>query len=1032
MANFEVERSIIAKQNRRRMAEVWADIYSQRQPINNIEACVTGPGKTIEAPPASGWKPFEVHDRWGGFDQTTWFRMTARIPASMKGQRVVALVHPGGESLAYVNGVPTQGLDNNRDAILLTPEAKGGETFEILLESVPSTRFDNHWNFDYADIAVMHPEIWDFFWDVRVAGEACLELPKNDRVRMRLFDCIDAAIKTIDIAQRGAPPYYESIRKAQKVLHKGLREFSHAPGMGRLILTGHSHIDTAWLWPLRETKRKCGRTFSTVLNYMRQYPDYRFSCSQPVQYEWIKEYFPALFSEIKQRVKEGRWEPNGCFWVEPDLNVPSGESLVRQAVYGNRFFHSEFGVHSRVAWLPDTFGYCWGLPQILKKAQVDYFVTSKIHWNQFTTFPYTTFRWEGTDGSQVMAVRPWDYNGRVEPKNLIRQWEQNQQKDRCETFLFPFGWGDGGGGPTPEMLEEGKRLADMPGVPRCEFGTVTGCLEAMAAECPEEKLPVWNGELFFELHRGCQTTQARTKRNNRKLEILLHEVEFLNTLAMLHGGVYEQEAIYGAWKNLLTNQFHDILPGTSITEVYQEADTSYAKAFAALENVRERALHHLAAQIDLAGEGRPLIVINALSWARDGLAEVQAELPEGPFHVVDASGEPVACQVSATGKLLLQTNEVPPLGYAVYRILPGDSVSHVPGMLKVSEKGIENAALRVKFDKNGHISSCFDKLEDREVLPEGTRGNVLQMFEDMPCDWEAWDIDFNFEQKQWGFGAPAKIKVVEKGPLRGVVRFTYKTERSTLTQDVVLTAASERIEFQTHVDWHEKRTLLKAAFPVDVRSSRATYEIQFGAIERPTHRNRDSDLAQFEAPAQRWADLSEGGYGVSLLNDCKYGYDITGNVLRLSLLRSPTDPDATADEGEHRFTYALYPHQGDWRCGTAPEAAELNTPLQAYAPAPMAEPASGALASSGSLAHVDADHVVLDTVKRAEDSNAVILRLYEAYGQRGPVAVTLERAPKKVTECDLMEENDEATQVKGNMIQLYIKPFELRTFKVVF
>jgi alpha-mannosidase len=1028
MPSFEAERNIIMHQIMARLREVLATVFTGRQSAGNVECVVTGPMKGPERAPKSGYRPFEVPGYWGGADETTWFRFKARVPASMKGREVLAFVRLGGSgSLAFVDGRPVTGLDPNRDFIPLTPNAKGGETFEITIEAAPHTEHPEKQRFEYADIAACNPAPWSFFWDATTALSVYQELPENNAPRMRLLDLLDRTVKMVDLNTADAAVYEASLRKAGAALKKGLKEFPSTHGTGRMNLVGHSHIDTAWLWPIRETRRKIGRTFSTVLTMMERYPEYRFSCSQPVQYEWMQTHYPELYKEVKKRVKEGRWEPLGCFWVEPDLNVPSGESLIRQTVYGNRFFRKEFGVHSRVAWTPDTFGYCWTLPQILKRAQVDYFATTKLNWNQFTEVPYNFFVWEGTDGSEVTALKYWEYNGQITPGNIRKQWDLHAQKDKTENFLFSYGFGDGGGGPTAEMLETGMRLADITGVPKCEFTTVETAIDRMVAECPPDQLPRWNGELYFELHRACQITQARNKRHNRKCELLLRDNELLGVAAMLTGGKYDADTLYDCWKTVLTNQFHDILPGSSVNEVYRDTDREYADVTARLTALRDAALGHLARQADTSGEGIPFLVANTLSWSRQGHVEVRVTLPKGPFGVVDETGAPVPFQKTADGALLVETNPLPPLGYAVYRVVPGGTPGAAP-LLKVSARGLENESLKIRFAKDGTLASVYDKENGREVLAPGAKGNQLQLFEDRPFMHDAWDIDFNFEEHMWTPGAPESVTVVEEGPVRATVRMVWKTGRSAITQDVVLHARSSRVEFRTHVDWHERRTLLKAAFPVDIRSSRATYEIQFAAVERPTHHNRASDLAQFEGPAQRWADLSEGDYGVSLLNDCKYSYDIHNNLMRISLLRSPVLPDPTADEGEHLFTYALYPHAWDWRNGTVEEGHDLNTPLLAVA----AAASKGSLPAAGSLAAIDSEHVVIDTVKKAEDSDAVIVRLYEDLGQRGDAEITFGQAPKKVTECDLMEENDTPVQVKGSTATLSVKPFEIRTLKVVF
>ncbi|MCP4642767.1 MAG: alpha-mannosidase [bacterium] len=1028
MPTYEAQRKVLAEQIRIRLSEIRSTIYSHREPIRSLRACITGPGKGPEAPPASGWEAFEARCSWGGFDQTTWFKMRATVPKSMRGHRVVALVRPGGESLAYVNEEPVQGLDNNRDMLLLVERAKGGEKFDILLESVPSTQHDTHHAFQYADLAVMHQDVWDFYWDLHTAMQAWELLPQNFAPQRQLLDLLNRCAKMVDALPRDEPAYYESIALAQKALRQGLKTFEQSHGMGHLTLTGHSHIDTAWLWPKRETQRKCGRTFSTVLALMDRYPEYHFSCSQPAQYAWLKEQRPELYDKIRRHVRGGRWEPNGCFWVEPDLNVPSGESLVRQAVYGNRFFREEFGLHSRVAWTPDTFGYCWTLPQILRRAQVDFFVTGKLYWNQFTAFPHSHFMWEGTDGSRIRSVLPDNYNGDPEPRQILSQWDNNKQKELAEEFLFPFGYGDGGGGPTAEMIERGKRLKNVIGLPKCEFGKVQDALDRMAKQCPAEQLPVWNGELYFELHRGCQTSQARTKRNNRKCEYALRDAEFLSALSLLHGGTYDADTLYNAWTMVLTNQFHDILPGTSINEVYATADEEYAQVLEQLARVRSGAVSHVSDQIDTSGEGQAVVVFNSLSWVRTDVASVRLDNEDGPVRAVSPDGTDVPCQRGADGALVFEARDVPPLGYAVYRVLQGEAEHPAESTLAASPSEMENDCIRVTFDAMGRLSSVYDKTEEREVLPEGTAANTIQLFEDRPSCWEAWDIDYDFEEKMWEPGAPESIEVIESGPVRAVVRIIRTTDLSTITQDVTLYAGSPRLDFVTHVDWHDRRTLMKAAFPVDVRSDHATFEIQFGALNRPTHANRDADLAQFEVPAQKWADLSEGDYGASLLNDCKYGYDVKDNVLRISLLRAPLEPDKHADEGEHTFTYSLYPHGADWRNGTVQQGLELNVPIIAA----TARSAEGERPPQGALAAVDAENVIIDTVKRAEDSDDIIVRLYEAYGQRGPVMLTLDRPPRKVTECDLMEENDTPVDVQGANVRFTIKPFEIRTFKVRF
>ncbi len=459
MPHFDVEWQIQGRQIGQRLDEIYRSMYNNRTPIKVWEAVEIGQKQGPSEPPSTGWKPFEIGSIWGGKDITVWFRTEFSIPDSMAGKRVAVLIKPGGESLAYINGKPCQGLDNNRDEIVLVEKAKGDEKFEMMLESYSSARFDERYAFQYADLVTIDFDIQKFYWDARVAFDVLQVLKQGSAPQLRLLDLLNKVIKQVEIGYIGEERYKASILKAHKELETGLEEFQQSSGMGSLLLCGHSHIDTAWLWPLRETQRKCGRTFSSVLKYMEEYPYYHFSQSQPQLYEYTKKYYPSLYEEIKKRVKEGRWEPVGATWVEQDSNISSGESLVRQLLYGNRFFRKEFGIHSRTCWLPDAFGFCWSLPQILKKSGVDFFATTKIDWSQYNKFPYSLFLWQGIDGTKIFSVMPpLNYNGSLSVKDCVAQWEQFKQKDVSDEVLYSFGYGDGGGGPTKQMLEIGARL----------------------------------------------------------------------------------------------------------------------------------------------------------------------------------------------------------------------------------------------------------------------------------------------------------------------------------------------------------------------------------------------------------------------------------------------------------------------------------------------------------------------------------------------------------------------------------------------
>jgi alpha-mannosidase len=762
---------------------------------------------------------------------------------------------------------------------------------------------------------------------------------------------------------------------------------------------------------------------------MDQYPDYVYFQSQPQLYEWVKENQPQMWERIKRQVKAGKWELNGAAWVEQDTNVPSGESHVRQFLYGNRFFRKEFGVHTRVFWLPDCFGFSFSLPQIIKKAQIDAFATTKLSSNEYNEFPYDLFRWRGLDGTELLTYQlPWEW--RVEPAALLAHWNRFKQKTATDEIPLTFGLGDGGGGPTTEMIENGRRLANLKGFPKAQFGSFQGHFDHLNKTLNWDDLPVFNDELYYEKHRGCQTAQARTKRNNRKSEVSLHDAEFLASCATRMGATYPQDELYSAWKLVMLNQFHDILPGSSIAQVYEDADRDYATARNTVRAVTDAAVQTLAEKIDTAGEGDAVIVWNTLGWRRTDVATVRVPSGDGAeWCVFDHKGKPVASQPVTVGDgaaaLVFEAKNLPSLGYSVYRLKRSPSIA--AGKLKATSESLENAYFSIRFAKDGSISRIFDKKMRREVLANHARGNDLIVFEDYPAGADAWDIDFNFDEKSAAIREAVSIEVTETGPVRATVRIVKKTAKSTITQDVSIWSILPRIDFQTSVEWNEKHKLLKAAFPVDVLSRKATYEIQFGAIERPTHRSSPVDRARFEVTGHKWIDLSEGDYGVSLLNDSKYGFDVKENTMRISLLRSSVSPDPHADEGHHDFAYSLYPHAGGWQdAGTVQRGHEFNAPLVCW----LEKAHGGALPPMWSLVETDAPGLVIDTVKKAEDSDAIVVRTYESHGGRTEARLKFYAPPSSVTECDLMEENDVPVDLNGNTVTFEAKPWEIRSFKV--
>jgi alpha-mannosidase len=930
--------------------------------------------------------PFKVGDRWGPPWSTTWFHVRGRSPDRWAGQHVVALIDlgfdgPTGftcEALAWKDGRPWRGVDLNHRwlplsgsevdfyleaaanprAILAGPDDAPSM---IDMRKLPSPAFALR----QAELRRQLPELRRVALDFKVLLELVPAMPDGER-RSELIEALNR------FAQDSDPTHLASaLSRPSSSTHV-------------ISAVGHAHIDTAWLWPVREARRKCTRSFSTALALMEEYPDYRFACSQPAQYAWMKDMYPDIYRRIGEKVATGQWEPVGAMWVEPDCNLPSGEALVRQLLHGKRFFMKEFGYETKEVWLPDVFGYPASLPQLIKEAGCDYFLTQKLSWNETNKPAHSTFMWEGIDGTSVFThFPPADtYNGDFSAGQVVRSAANFKDGARSSRSLYLFGWGDGGGGPEPDMIEAARRLRNLEGAPRVELERAGDFFAKAAAEAHD--LTTWVGELYFELHRGTYTSQSRTKRLNRRAEQALREAEVWSVAAARGYPVGELEV---AWKRLLLNQFHDILPGSSIDWVYEDAERD-------LEEVIETAGGlTAAAQSAIAGGGSNVAVFNVSSHARR--------------EVVDVGGR-------------LAIVEAPASGWAVQGPTTGSETHGVT----VAGRTMENELLRVEWDEQGLLTSIWDKEARRQVLAAGARGNLLQLHVDNPSRWDAWDIDADYRSSVTDVVELAAQDAEVTGPLRAAVHFSREFGGSTLEQRMVLDAGSRVLRFETEIDWQETHKLLKVAFPVAVRSSRATYEIQFGHVERTTHTNTSWDQARFEVCAHRWADLSEAGYGVALLNDSKYGYDILGSVMRLSLLRAPTHPDPTADRGRHRFTYALMPHPGDFReAGVIAAAEDLNAPLRVVS--------SGLMTGERrSLIEVDTPQVVVEAIKRAEDSDAIIVRLYEAWGGRCRARLRTTLPARRAVLCDLLERERSEVAVKDAEVELDFNPFKIVTLKL--
>jgi alpha-mannosidase len=990
------------------------------------------------------WRPVQANETFAAL-KTLFFRAQANIlkPTTPTGTLYLYFGSPdlanviagsnapanfsGLEGLLRVDGRSYAGVDANHFRIPAPETGKHELEVEFIswLRAMCQSEL-RAMRAGFAGVSILEvdPDIEAAYYDLRFADEAIPQV-KDPRRKGLLAKALEEAMLAMDMTLTGEA-FAAEVRQARDLLKKRLAEIEPDPEAGQICLVGHTHIDTAWLWPLSETVRKCGRTFATAARLMEQYPDFHFACSQPQLYAYTQEHYPDLYQEIKKWVKSGRWETTGAMWIETDCNVPSGEALIRQMLHGLGYFQQEFGTRPRTCWLPDVFGYPASLPEILKGCGVPYFMTCKLHWQSLNPFPYHLFHWEGLDGSQVLAHIPKlrsYYNGLPTPEQLTIAWDNFLQKVDYDEVMLPFGYGDGGGGVTAEMMEYTARAQQFPGLPATRVDTGEGYYERVMAQAPA--LPTWVGELYLETHRGTYTTQSRTKRANRKSELLLYEAEVAASLANLQGGAISTATLKKAWERVLLQQFHDILPGSSIGQVYDDNLADHDLAQAAALEVRNAALRWQAERQIPAGQ---LGVFNSLSWSRGDPLQASVPDPATPFHLQDSKGRPCPVQLLSSGNgqahILFEPYEVPALGWEAFSIQPGPAPA--VQFLRAWERGLENAMFRMEVDDEGQVVRLLDKRCNREVIPAGQAANVWQLFQDGPEREAAWNVHDTFEKRRYSFEEPATIRVVESGPVRATLLVERTYRQSRLSLRIQIYQHTPRIDFIADVDWQERQTMLKIAFPVDVRSSEANYEIQFGTVQRPTHRNTTWDQQKFEVCAHHWADLSEAGYGVSLLNDSRYGYDTKDNTLRLTALRGAEYPDPEADRGLHHFVYALLPHSGDWREGeTVRHGWELNAPMTA-----LVGKAESSARPATPLVKVEGVGIVITALKPAESGKGWILRFYEAHGGHSQAQVSFAALPKRVTATNLVEENEETMALAGTCFAVAVKPFEIKTFRV--
>lgn len=964
------------------------------------------------------FRPISEGETWGRAWDSAWFRLKGTVPAEWQGRKVVAQLDFNSEALVVDDdGTPLQGLTKStvyvmnwsREIFPLFDSAKGGEEVSLWVEAAANhitgvrnveedlprgepRRYGSYTGkVNKIRLAVFDDELKQLGNDFFVLFYLYKALPEKSTRAVRILRGLSDAVDAFADNPGNAP-------RCREILRPLLEAKAHASAVTATAV-GHAHIDTGWLWPVREAKRKCARSFASQIALMEKFPDYVFGASQPAHYAMMKEHYPQLYAKIRQKIKEGQWEAQGAMWVEADCNLIGGESMVRQFVHGKNFFKDEFDVNVKNLWLPDVFGYSAALPQIMKRAGVDYFLTQKLSWSQFNDFPYTTFMWRGIDGSSVLTHFPPEntYNSWLRPDALVTGEENFREREVLDEMLVLFGMGDGGGGPKRSHIERGLRQRDLEGVPKVRFGRADHFFDRLAKHA--EQLPSWTGELYLELHRGTFTTQARTKRGNRRLELALRETEYLLCCADLDD--YPSDDLESIWKTMLLNQFHDIIPGSSIRKVYEVTEKDYAEGLAACERIQNEVAEKLFPEDD-----NRLVLVNTLNIP----FTQSVVLPDG----WDGAKE-VPTQKDPDGTLVARV-EIPAQGMLEL----SRSQDAIPSEQR-SELILENDLIHYTFNENGHVISAYDKQARKEFL--SGPGNVLTLYEDRPVAHDAWNIDIFYEEQVLETAHVVRVSSLGAGEVRQGIRFDLAVGKSMISQKITLDADSRRLDFRTTVDWQERHRMLRVAFPTVIRSDQANFDIQYGYAQRNTHRNLSWDMARFEVAAHKYADLSDNDCGVALLNDCKYGYKVLENVLDLNLLRSPTDPDPDADFDHHEFTYSLLPHRGNLIASDVQDQAiQLNQPPALFVGRKLAEVSVPVT--------VTGEGVALEVLKKAEKEDCLVIRLVERLGCETTATVEMTDATAELVETDLLEWEN-LQRLGCGTVDITMKPFEIRTFKIL-
>ncbi|MFT3984878.1 MAG: glycoside hydrolase family 38 C-terminal domain-containing protein [Lachnospiraceae bacterium] len=976
-----------------------------------------------------------------------WYNSRVILPCIKKEQSVEIYMETDGPSNwdeenpqfeCYINQKLCQGIDRNHRSVLLDGENQREGKIELSLRGYFSN-IEIKKNFQ-AYLRILEKDIEQYYYDILVPYQIMILLEKDDTSYQILLTTVNNSLNYLDLRKPYSECFFKSLKSAKKCIQKELYERHGGAYSEEVFCIGHTHIDIAWLWPIGVTKRKAVRSFSTVLKLMEQYPEYIFMSSQPQLYKYVKQEEPQLYEKIKRMIAEGRWEAEGGMFVEADCNLTGGEALIRQFLTGTLFFDKEFGKDNEILWLPDVFGYSAALPQIMKECGIRYFMTTKISWNDTNKMPYDTFYWRGIDGTQILThfipTRDYssmsrkgitnkefttafstNYNGDIVPSQVKGGWQRYQQKDLNRQILLSFGYGDGGGGPTKKMLETQRRLEKaLPGCPKTRIAKARDFFKKLEASAAG-KAPVWSGELYLEFHRATYTSMGKNKRLNRCSEFSLQNIEMIAIYAQR----YPKELLSRAWEVVLRNQFHDILPGSSIEEVYDDSWKEYEAMLQEISMESKNTMREVE-KIYRISEGS-LILYNFNGVKSKGLAELEPR----KWERLNNTLKQIEHQVSSDNKVLIRAVGIPPKG--ILNVVEAGIQKELPKMQQFNITCVENKYYRLIFNEKGQIESFYDKRVSREVLKTGEAGNVLMTYEDKPHDYDNWNIYHYYKEKSWEITDIYERAIVEKGPLRYALRFCYRYLDSDIVETLYFYPDSSRIDLHFYIDWRESQIFLKLLFPLQLNTNEATFDIQYGNVTRSMTRNTSWDCARFEVCYQKWMDISEEGYGVSFINDCKYGVSIEDNTVGLSLIKSGLYPNPHADKCVHTFAFSVYAHLKGWReAGTAEEAYCFNNPIYADV---CSQKGSKSAKECMPIIETEAPNVIVEAIKQAESGDGIIVRLYEYHNCYSEISCRLCGDIIGVEECDMLERKKGKLFLDNNIVSMTLKPYEIKTIRLI-